>query len=153
MKDYPAGSGKSFHFMNDTIDKAKELGYKVNKLYPVIEVMPDGKPDWYEGSYCLFFIYSKYKGNFIIKGYRREVEKYLKENYTHYFYYVSMWHNGKPRGHWKFWKEVTIFEPSKLYKSWKYRFVKYNRNDGKREIELSFKRMPKRWIPEFNELN
>ena len=130
---------------------------KSHKNYPIIEIMPDGKADWYEGSYCLLFVYSKYNGNFIIKGYRREALKYLKENYNHYFYYVSMWHNGKSRGHWKFWKEsdIIIFEPSKEEKYSKFRFVKYDRNNGfntTNSFELSFKRMPKRWIPEFDNL-
>ena len=142
--NYPAGSGKSQKII-EAINK---------KQYPVIEVLPDGKPDWYEGAYCLLFVYSKYKGNFIIKGYRREVEKFLKENYTHYFYYASMWNDGRVRGHWKFWKEneVTIFEPSKLYKSWKYKVVKYEKFTSTRVVELLLKRLPKRWIKEFDEL-
>lgn len=126
----------------------------MKKEYPVIEVPSDGKHNWYEGARCMFFVYSKNNGNFILKGYRREVEKYLKENYKHYFYYVSMWYRGCSRGHWKFWKEdVTIFEPSRTTKTFKYKVVKYNNNQypSKRVKELDLKRLPKRWIPEFNE--
>lgn len=129
----------------------------MNKNYPVIEIPADGKPDWFEGAYCLVFVYSKYYGNFILKGYRREVEAYLKKNYTHYFIYESMWHKGASRGHWSFWKDnVTIFEPSRLFKSFKYRVVKYDNKSQyyERDVkkDLEFKRLPKRWIPEFDKL-
>jgi hypothetical protein len=129
----------------------------MKKEYTEIEVPSDGKPNWGDGARCMFFVYSKYKGNFILKGYLREVEKFLKENYTHYFYYNSMWHNGVSRGHWKFWKDgVTIWEPnnSKRYKRVKYIVIKY-KVDGyerKKVSELAFKRLPKRWIPEFDRL-
>jgi len=131
----------------------------MKKELKVIEVPADGKPDWYEGSFCLIFVYSRDKGNFIIKGYRREAEKYLKEHYTHYFYYYSMWSNGESRGCWAFWKKnVSIFEPSKSkpFKRLKYSVVKYDdardNYNYKIDTKLDFKRLPKRWIPEFNKL-
>lgn len=132
----------------------------MKKEFPVIEVPADGKPDWYEGSFCMFFVYSRDKGNVILKGYRREVEKYLKKHYDHYFYYNSMWSHGESRGNWHFWKDdVTIFEPSKKkpYRRLKYSVVKYNNDSrGYRDYNavttLNFKRLPKRWIPEFNKL-
>jgi len=127
------------------------------KIYPIIDVPATGKSDWGEGAFTLCFVYSKHYGNFILRGYRGEVDEYLKKNYTHYFYYVSMWHHGQSRGHWKFWKNnVTIFEPNKTYKSFKYNIVKYKHPNSffemKREIEIKLKRLPKRWIPEFNQL-
>jgi hypothetical protein len=127
-----------------------------NKVYPIIDVPANGCPNWYEGAFTLYFVYSKHHGNFILRGYRKEVDEYLKKNYTHYFYYVSMWSAGHSRGHWKFWKDdVTIFEPSKSYKSWKYNVVKYKRDNyfnSERVLEIKLKRLPKRWIPEFNNL-
>lgn len=99
----------------------------MKKEYPVIEVPSNGKPNWYEGARCMVFVYSRDNGNFILTGYRGEVEKYLKENYKHYFYYVSMWHKGSSRGHWKFWKkEVSIFEPNRRRKDFKYKVVRYD---------------------------
>lgn len=124
----------------------------MKKEYPVIEVQSDGGRGWYEGARCMFFVYSKHSGNFIVKGYRREVEEYLKKNYTHYFYYVSMWYKGCSRGHWKFWKnDVSIFEPSRVTKTFKYKVVKYGKGyPQKRVLEVDLKRLPKRWIPEFD---
>lgn len=129
----------------------------MNKIYPVTEVKASGKPCWSEGGYCLLFVYSKNDGNFILKGYFAEVTKFLEKNYTHYFYYLSLWHDGKSRGYWRFWKDaVTIYQPNKRAKAFKYRVVKYNRMsmymDNKIEAELKYKRMPNHWIPEFDKL-
>lgn len=127
------------------------------KLYNVIDVPADGERKWYGGARTMAFIYSRDLGNFIVKGFSDEVEKYIKANYTHYFYYFSMWCNGESRGYWHFWKnDVTILTPSRSSKSWKYRVVKSYENGyplpNNLKISLEFKRLPKRWIPEFNRL-
>ena len=120
---------------------------QMNKNYPVIVVPSNGKPDWYEGAYCLLFVYSKNNGNFILKGFNKEVTEYLQKNYTHYFYYKSMWSQGKSRGFWTFWKEtVSIYEPNKKIKRFKYKVMLF---DSKRFYErellktLEYKRLPK----------
>ena len=128
--------------------------------YPIIDVPANGKPNWSNGAFTLCFVYSKYHGNFILRGYRGEVMDFLKENFTHYFCYISMWHRGKSRGHWKFWKDkiVDIYEPnprSKYMRSYKYQVVKHNRSNGnnfKQLKKFEFKRMPHKWIPEFDKL-
>ena len=136
---------------------------KNKKRYPIIDVPASGERCWIKGAYSLLFVYSKYKGNFILRGYLSEVEKYLKENYTHYIYYRSMWYQGQSRGSWKFWKDhIGIFEPSKIFKSWKFQIRKYgtwrygvNNNTEEKRLEkksLYFKRMPHRWMPEFDKL-
>lgn len=141
-------------FLNTLIMRKKE--------YPIMKVSPNGKSNWGEGARTWCFVYSKNHGNFILEGYRGEVEAFLKKNYTHYFCYYSMWRNGRSRGYWKFWKDasVQIYEPSKISKKWKYRVIKYKPSDGygyristkKEERVLEFKRLPKRWISDFNEL-
>jgi len=140
---------------NPSTIKVKRAKFK-KVDYPIIHVAANGKPDWYEGARTMCFVYSKNQGNFILEGYRGEVDAYLKKNYSHYFYYVSMWHNGESRGHWKFWKnDVTIFQPDKRNRDckWKYRVVKSNFNDySNNRIEIQLKRLPKRWIPEFDKL-
>lgn len=133
----------------------------LNKKYPVIDVPADGKKSWMGGAYCLCFVYSKYNGNFVLRGYIREVEEYLKKNYTHYFYNKSLWSSGFNRDIWGFWKkDVGIFRPSlrdkkrkkkkieiRPYSSW---FEDDTTTKEKDEMALYFKRMPKRWIPEFD---
>ena len=129
------------------------------KIYPVIKVPSSGYSDWMEGARTWCFVYSRDHGNFILEGYRGEVGEYLKKNYTHYFCYISMWNQGRSRGHWYFWKDnIGIFEPSKVYKSWKYVVRPYTGGRSNVSVEdsdkkaLKFKRLPKRWIPEFNKL-
>jgi hypothetical protein len=145
---------------------AKKEKAVLNKKYPVIDVPASGKPTWMGGAYVLCFVYSKYKGNFILRGYFKEVEEYLKKNYTHYFYNMSLWHHGNNRDIWHFWKDgVGIHTPhrhSKIFKGkdrWKFQVRPYTNwhddEEVKKEAEeksLWFKRMPKRWIPEFDTL-
>jgi hypothetical protein len=130
--------------------------------YPIIDIPADGKPKWMGGAFALYFVYSKRNGNFILRGYSDEVEKYLKKNYTHYFFYNSLWSNGRSRGHWQFWKDgIYITAPSKHGKTWKYTVVRF-KSTGRfnsleelkyqKEIRLTFKRLPKQWIPEFDQL-
>ena len=142
-----------------------------NKHYPVIEIPADGKSGMMGGAYCLCFVYTKHKGNFVVKGYVREVEEYVKKNYTHYFYNLSLWYLGSHRDIWHFWKEnVGIHEPTRSTKrgkiskedrrfkirprtdwSWDVSDEEYKRQHKEAdERQLVFKRMPKRWIPEFD---
>ena len=136
----------------------------LNKKYPIIDVPASGKSEWYGGAFTLCFVYSKYKGNFILRGYVKEVEEYLKKNYTHYFYNKSLWYRGFNRDIWGFWKDgIGIFEPnrrSKTYKGkdrWKFQVRQYGylfneeMKDTKEET-LYFKRLPKHWISEFDKL-
>lgn len=127
--------------------------------YPIIKVPANGHSDWMEGARTMCFVYSKHHGNFILEGYRGEVEKYLEKNYTKYFCYFSMWSHGRSRGSWRFWKhrDVSILTPSKHRKDWKFKIIsrepRYSyRQDYKVKAELYFKRMPNRWIPEFDKL-
>lgn len=136
----------------------------LNKKYPVIDVPASGKSRWLGGAYTLCFVYSKYKGNFVLKGYMKEVEDYLKKNYTHYFCNFSLWSNGFNRDIWRFWKDgIYIFEPERhrrtriIPNNQKYRVREYScsyesdeENKKRKENTLYFKRLPKKWIPEFD---
>lgn len=138
----------------------KRLRSLDNKKYPVIEVPAEGKTGWYDGAYCLCFVYSKYNSNFVLKGYYREVKEYLKKNYTHYFYNMSLWHKGFSRDIWGFWKkDIGIFDVSirERKKGKKIQVRPYSCSYENRPTEeeirsktFYFKRLPKCWIPEFN---
>jgi len=143
-----------------------------NKQYPVIEVPADGESGMMGGAYVLAFVYSKYKGNLVVKGYMREVEQYIKKNIkTHYFVNFSLWYLGSHRDIWKFWKKgIGIHEPRRSskrikiekkdrkfcvrpYVEWNYDLNEEEREKQHREADeqaLYFKRIPKRWIPEFD---
>lgn len=129
----------------------------LNKKYPVIDVPASGKPDWSGGAYVLCFVYSRYKGNFVLRGYYKEVQEYLKENYTHYFCNYSLWHLGQNRDIWHFWKkDIGVFDVSiKERRKGKKTEIRPWRNPEMTEEELKtktfkFRRLPKRWIPEFD---
>ena len=64
---------------------------KEKRNYPIIDVPSDGKPKWYGGARTMAFVYSKHKGNFIVRGFSHEVEEFLKKNFTHYFFYFSIY--------------------------------------------------------------
>ena len=135
----------------------------LNKKYSVIDIPASGKSGMNGGGFTLCFVYSKYKGNFVLSGYMREVEEYLKKNYTHYFCNFSLWNNGFNRDIWHFWKDsIGIFKPSprERRKGEKIMVRPYSGSwlrDAPDENEIiektfKFKRLPKRWIPEFDEL-
>ncbi len=124
----------------------------MNKNLPIIEVPASGKKTWYGGAYTLAFVYSK-SGNFLIKGYSEEVKEYLKKNHTHWFANFTFFHKGENRSFWKFWKE-DIFISNNDHRTRKRSgrkkmTVSVYRNEQK---NLNFKRLPKHWIPEFDQL-
>jgi hypothetical protein len=132
----------------------------MEKELKVIEVPASGNPDWYDGAYCLVFVYSKYKGNFVVKGYRGEVEKYLKDNYTHYFANYTLWSSYGFRSIWRFWNDnYHIYQPDRRRQKpdrdypnkphYKWRLHNYSKEN---KISLEFRRFPKRWIKEFDNL-
>ena len=127
------------------------------KEYPVIKVLSTGNPVWYGGARTFAFVYSRYAGNFILEGFHKEVEAYLKKNYTHYFVNYSLWWHGEHRDIWDFWKDnIGIFSPNKKKRDWKIQVRPYSTyQTDKTELAkqtFKFKRLPKRWIPEFNQL-
>lgn len=132
----------------------------MKKQLEVIEVPASGKPNWYQGAYCLVFVYSKYKGNFMLKGYRFEVQEYLKENYTHYFVNYTLWSNEGFRSIWSFWKDGYYIsqpdrkrtKPDSMYLNKpKYKWSLHNFSKENR-VDLKFRRFPKIWIKEFDNL-
>ena len=139
----------------ESVMKRIRNGKNLNR-YPVITVPASGQPDWYQGARTLAFVYSRNTGNFVLQGYFKEVEEYLKKNYTHYFVNFTLWWHGEHRDIWHFWKDsIGIFTPTKKKRNWKYEIRPYSTYmTDKKELAnqtLKFKRLPKRWIPEFNQ--
>ncbi len=131
----------------------KTLDSQNTKLLPIIEVPASGKKQWYGGAFTIAFVKSK-KGNFILRGYIKEIEEYLKKNYTHYFANLTLYHNGEHRNIWKFWKEDVSIYTNKIHrgrKTFRRGMQVIFTKEGKRTV-LNFKRMPNKWIPEFDNL-
>lgn len=126
--------------------------------YPVIEVPNSGTSGMDGGAWCFYFMYTKNHGNFILKGYMKEIKAYIKEKgYTHWFAHYVLFSDGKSRySNWAFWKDkVGIFEPSKWGDKWesKYQIREYTHmyeRKPKDPLKIKLKRMPHKWIPEFD---
>ena len=112
-----------------------------------IEVPNVTKASWYEGAYTLAFIYST-KGNFLLKGYRGDVEAWIKSQNIKYFGKFIMYYHGQKRHMWNTNTSVYISEPTikktQSSISAKYHFVIWRSS----EETIKLKRLPKRYIPE-----
>lgn len=116
---------------------------------PETDVPADGKKMWGGGAFVIAFIYSN-RGNFVLKGYHNEVQKKLDSmDGLKYFVNFSMWSGGQHRDWWQVsGKGVYMREPDKSNK-FKWKIYRYK---DKVEQTLTFKRLPKRWIPEIEAL-
>lgn len=115
------------------------------KQYQKITVPNSGKSGWSGGARVLVFVYSN-KGNFVLEGYWKECMDELKKYKTlgyKYFYNITSWHQGQSRNLWGFWKNTVYFIRPRRHKKW---MIMANPH------RLYFKRLPKRWIPEFENL-
>ena len=73
---------------------------------------------------------------------------------------MSLWHRGFSRDIWYFWKDnIGLFEPSKRKRKGvreKFQVRPYSNYETSaeelKEKTFTFKRLPKRWIPEFDKL-
>ena len=115
---------------------------------------PDGKSGMLGGAWCTSFVYSN-KGNFLIKGYLRETQKYLeglKSKGTKFIVNYNLHFNGKNRNIWSHSNDnVSIKSPRykcPIYGTCKWEV--YTWKDGKKTVLFSAKRLPKRWIEKFN---
>jgi ABC-type sulfate transport system substrate-binding protein len=98
--------------------------------------------------YVIYFVYPKDGQPVMVKGMYREVEAFVKETYPMSFYRWTMWKGGESRGSWGF--------------ACKDKYAMETIVDGRRRVEVSIfnnrtlvrkftlRRMPKKWIPEFD---
>ena len=128
----------------------------MEKELQVIEVPASGRRNWGGGAYTIAFLYTKKHGNLIVKGYFDEVKEYIKQNYTHYFVNYTLWSNKQFRSIWYFWIDnYYISEPSRkksngIKPHYKWRLKRFFSNDV--DMMYEFRRFPKRWIKEFDNL-
>ena len=137
---------------------------KKNVNYTEINLKSAGKElfngDYAAKAFAVTFVYSN-KGNFLIRGFWGETELMLKamiEKGYRFYYQYSFYKDGKARFTFtEFWdKKVSIYPPQKRDGRYgvnrnKFEF-KVSPRFGEYKTVLSLKRLPKRWIPEFNNL-
>lgn len=111
---------------------------------PEIVVDPDGKRGWSGGGWCIAFVYSN-RGNFVVKGYYREVVDRLddmKGDGLRFFVCYTFWSAGKSRHFWYISaRSAGLYAPDRKNRKWR---VKVN------DTVLSFRRIPRRWIAELD---
>lgn len=135
---------------------------KNKKWKDIREIPANGKPKWYGGAYTLAFVYSN-KGNILLKGYNTEVREYLRKLKSDGYKFIvneTMWHvdswtnKKKFRSIWRTSGNGTYIsapdpkfknDPSKL----KWVIENFDSND---RLILKFKRLPKRWVSEFDKV-
>jgi len=128
-----------------------------------------GKPD--SGTpFTIVFLYSK-KGNFVLKGNIDKIQYFIKNEHPRSFYRVSCYKKGmKSWGYWRSpclsiereWKTIPINKPymfcprSTIHYDKKYTIVAHNPNAERGKwhgtTEIKLKRIPNKWIPEFDKL-
>jgi hypothetical protein len=119
-----------------------------------------------KGIYALAFVYSRDNGNVIIKGEQKLVLEEIEKNFTPAVVNLQRYKQGRTPAWWMVstsngYNNIYIAEPHKPRKdlsgitkrSNKFIFTCYYKKHEKTETKtLSLRRIPKRWIPEYNKL-
>lgn len=107
--------------------------------------------------FSIYFVYSN-TGNFIFKGDPDIIGDYIKENYPRSFSRVTYWKNGAQRGLWRSptlrIRRNTFVKKNKNGREFfalDDKFTITKRNDDK-SIGIRLKRIPNKWIPQFDNL-
>ena len=132
-------------------------------------------PQGYRYGWALVFVYAP-EGNFLVKGRSDLTTGYVKEHFPKCIYYMSLWRNGRARG--GYWhstvKGMTIYDPAfrtGMQKDIeeerdvferrpkhlsprirKYKVIVYDRHEGANTQSVEFRRMPKKWLPLYDEM-
>jgi len=122
------------------------------KIIELSKFTPSGKDShasYYSQSqpFAIYFVYPQNGENVIVKGMSREVRDYVLKHYPMALFRYTYWQKGEHRGDW-------CFSGRGRYVNWdkkkrKYKFIFFS---GPKSKVFYLKRMPHRWIPEFNEL-
>lgn len=139
----------------------------MKRNYQVIKVQDSGKPDWGGGARTYAFVFDK-SGNYLVKGYMKEVEKYVQSHFKHYFVNYTLF-NGKKiirgrygeilppqRNIWRFGDAcgLHITEPNLSKNNYmpRYTVEPWGYDHNVNAVRMTFRRMPNRWLPEFDAL-
>lgn len=94
------------------------------------------------------FIYAD-SGNFVVKGMSDIVSDFLQREYKHYFANRTFWANGVHRSYWSGCTGVYIKrQQAKKRRIWCVQLG----NHWKFKQSLTYRRLPKKWLPEWTEI-
>ncbi len=94
--------------------------------------------------FVIYFVYPKDGEPVVVKGMYDAVEKYVKQTFPLALYRWTMWVDGGSRGGWSFTCEGRYIHR----KGRRHELSVYDGNKLVRK--LSFRRVPRKWIPEFD---
>ncbi len=104
--------------------------------------------------YGMWFVYTP-QGNFLVKGMFGLCEQYIKKNFSKYIARWTMWKNGKSRGHWQCSEGMSVSILSRMDKFGMIDYsqrLKYKVVFSKSEETLEFRKIPKKWLPEYDRI-
>ena len=96
--------------------------------------------------FAIYFIFAP-EGNFIIKGMNKEVWEYANKHFSKFICQYTFWHKGKTRGGWRASLHLQLF----INKKGKRFYVSMATKKEWKLNVMSFRRVPHRWLPEYNE--
>jgi hypothetical protein len=94
--------------------------------------------------YAIWFVYPKDQQPVVVKGMCSEVAAFVMKTYPKALCRYTYWKNGSERGGWKFTCPKMYVVEGRRRKI----VTIYTADNNPRE--LSFRRLPKKWIPEFD---
>lgn len=131
---------------------------KTKTLINEILVPASGKSTMYGGAWCIVFVTSE-KGNFVLKGYMKECEEYIKKLNIKCWATFNMYHSkldmyyGKGSGNRKmiitYNCDFSIAEPSGTKNGYikdRYKFTVYQTNGTPKFPKLLLKRLPNKFV-------
>lgn len=104
--------------------------------------------------YAIWFVYTP-EGNFLVKGMSNLCKEYVEKNFSKYIARYTMWQKGKSRGSWVSCKGlfVNLIPRHDKYGMIDYKKrLKYRIGSSKTENFLEFRKIPNKWLPEYDKL-
>jgi hypothetical protein len=126
------------------------------------DFVPGSRNPW-----TMFFVYCKDGSSFIVKGHPHSCEQYVLCNCKHpCLVRYTYWKDGVSRGSWTFYDAFTKLQywkngqwlQTNIVTTKIRRFIRREGNkyklivfsENKKVLEKTFKRVPHKWIPEFD---
>jgi len=100
--------------------------------------------------YSVFFVYAP-QGNYMVTGYRQIVQAYVRQHFPICVCRYTYWKKGNTRGKWNFEGAHCHIDMASS-SARKNKHVFHGWVDGKRVEFLRLKRIPNKWIPEYDEI-
>lgn len=132
---------------------------ELSKFVQTKKEATDGLSKWYVcDAYAIAFVYPKVGEPTVVKGMYEQLKDYVKQNFPIALVNLTLWKNGNSRGYWYF-NSNDGFTRS-IGKISSKRSLQYSPKGYRRGYNiriggnntLHFRRMPKKWLKEFDNI-